>query len=95
VITISVEDSGIGIKKTDLAQIFKPFSRLEPTLEFSYAGMGISIVINKIIMKYLGGDILIESVYQKGTKATIAFSNLTPNETAQAIVWNQAPAFSQ
>ncbi|MDP4038809.1 MAG: ATP-binding protein [bacterium] len=94
-ISVSVEDTGIGIKKADLVHIFKPFSRVGPSLEFNYEGMGISLFINKIIMNYLGGDILVESVHAKGTKTTIAFGDVTENEPVTSISWSQAPSFGK
>lgn len=92
-ISVTISDTGIGIKKADLAHIFKPFSRIGKALEFNYEGMGISLFINKIVMNYLGGDIMVESVQNKGTKTTVIFANVKKGEIPVNIKWQQAPSF--
>ncbi|MEO5690689.1 MAG: ATP-binding protein [Candidatus Saccharimonadales bacterium] len=69
--TISISDTGIGIPKDKLAQLFKPFSRADSALQFNYEGLGFSLFLDKIITDYMGGDIIASSTQTKGTNITV------------------------
>lgn len=64
-IKIIVEDSGEGIKREDLENIFKPFF----TTKTRGSGLGLAI-IDRIVKEH-GGDIEVESEVGKGTRFTI------------------------
>jgi two-component system sensor histidine kinase HydH len=66
-IEISVGDTGIGIRKEDLAQIFEPYF----TTRQSGTGLGLAIVHN--IMEAHRGDVRVESEPGKGTTVTLYF----------------------
>lgn len=70
-ITVNVSDSGIGIPKEKLPQLFKPFSRANSALEFNYEGLGFSLFLNKIITDYIGGDITASSQKDVGTDISV------------------------
>jgi len=53
----SVKDTGIGIKKEHLENIFKSFTQLENPLQKKYKGTGLGLAITKEYLKLLGGDI--------------------------------------
>ncbi len=65
------EDNGIGMKPEFVAKIFEPFAREldSRTNKIEGAGLGMSISIN--IARLMGGDILVESEYGKGSKFTL------------------------
>jgi len=67
---VSVVDNGTGIKKEDQERIFEPFSQLDttPAKESSGTGLGLAIV-KKIIEKH-GGQVWVESEYEKGSRFT-------------------------
>ena len=68
-----IEDNGIGIKKSDLKQVFaKSFTGENGRMGSSSTGMGLYIAKN--MCKKLGHKIDIESVYNKYTKVYITFS---------------------
>jgi signal transduction histidine kinase len=67
---ISVQDSGIGIKKEDHNKLFKLFVYLDITKELNTKGIGLGLHICKEITKIFGGDIYFESKWKKGTKFT-------------------------
>ncbi len=69
--TITISDTGIGIPKDKLAQLFKPFSRADSALQFNYEGLGFSLFLDKIITDYMGGDIIAASAQTKGTNITV------------------------
>lgn len=62
---IGVEDNGCGISREQQRNLFKPFYTSKPT------GTGLGLVITKNIMIKMGGDILMESERERGTKVTL------------------------
>lgn len=66
-IEFSIKDTGIGIKEEDKKLLFQPFSQINHGLNRSYEGTGLGLSICKSIVNLLGGDISIESEYDKGS----------------------------
>jgi signal transduction histidine kinase len=71
-IVIRVTDTGIGIKKTDLDKLFKPFSQVETGLTRQYDGTGLGLSICKKLMDLMGGTIGVESEPGKGSTFSIS-----------------------
>ncbi len=69
---ISVEDSGIGIKKEDIDKLFNKFTRLDVEKNISIEGTGLGLAITKKLVDLMGGKIVVQSEYGKGSKFTIA-----------------------
>jgi len=65
-VNFSIQDSGIGIPKDKINQLFKPFSQIENNKNFG--GTGLGLYISYQIVKKLGGEIKIESEENKGSK---------------------------
>lgn len=66
-LTISVQDSGIGIAKKDLEKIFQPFIQSENDITNRYGGTGLGLAIIKNIAGKMGGDVWAESIENKGS----------------------------
>ncbi len=66
-IEISVEDTGIGIKKEDIPKLFQPFQQLESVLAKKYEGTGLGLVLCKRFVELHGGKIWVESELDKGS----------------------------
>jgi PAS domain S-box-containing protein len=58
---ISVADSGIGIRKEDLEEIFRPFSQLEGSLSRKYPGTGLGLGLTRNLVEMHGGRMWAES----------------------------------
>jgi signal transduction histidine kinase/CheY-like chemotaxis protein/uncharacterized protein YneF (UPF0154 family) len=71
-----VADTGIGIKKEDLKDLFGNFTRLEPERNQGIEGTGLGLAITKRLCYAMGGDITVSSVYGEGS----AFTALIPQE---------------
>ncbi len=72
-ITISIKDTGAGIAKEELAQIFNRFYRA-PSARTKYPqGMGLGLHIVKSIMQIHGGTVTIESIPTQGTTVILNF----------------------
>ncbi|MCL2085828.1 HAMP domain-containing histidine kinase [Candidatus Saccharibacteria bacterium] len=70
-IKIRVSDDGRGIDPGKIDQLFKPFSRAEAAVDFSYEGLGLSLFLNRLILNYTGGSIAAESKPGGGAVVTI------------------------
>jgi signal transduction histidine kinase len=70
--TISIKDTGIGIKKEHLARLFSKFSQLETRQPRTAMGTGLGLVVAKGIVDAHGGKIRVES--EEGNGSTFSFS---------------------
>ena len=67
-VTISVEDNGIGIPKSDLPRVFERFYRVDKTRSRDVGGSGLGLSIVKHILEVHKSQIKVESEENKGTK---------------------------
>ncbi len=70
-VTISVEDSGIGIAPEDRERIFAPFERGNQPEVNAQRGIGLGLAITQALVRIMGGDLAMESVQGKGTTFTL------------------------
>ena len=68
---IIVEDTGIGMTKQDLANLFTKYYRGKKAKNLDVKGFGIGLYNAKKLATLYGGDIQIESQDDKGTKAVL------------------------
>ena len=68
---ISVEDSGVGIKKENIDKLFTKFQRFEDR-NTTIEGTGLGLAITKKLVELMNGQIIVQSVYGQGSKFTIA-----------------------
>ena len=66
-IVLSVMDNGIGIKNKDQSKLFKLFGCLNATRQMNTQGIGLGLVISKMITEEFGGQTTIVSRYKYGT----------------------------
>ncbi len=64
---VSISDTGIGIPKEHLSNIFKDFFRTKNARDFEKQGTGLGLAIAKQIIKSHGGKIRVESRLGKGS----------------------------
>lgn len=67
---ISVEDTGCGILKEDLDDIFERFKQVGDVLKDKPKGSGLGLTISKAIIEQHGGQIWVESNVGLGSKFT-------------------------
>jgi len=70
-LTIKVSDTGIGMNKTEIQKLFKPFSQADSSTTRKYGGTGLGLCIAKQLSQKLGGDIFVQS--EKGVGTTFEF----------------------
>jgi len=68
---IAIEDSGIGIKPSQLKKIFQEFEQSEGQDNRKYGGTGLGLSISQRLAKMMGGEITIESTPLKGSTFTL------------------------
>ncbi len=77
-LTISVEDTGIGVAEEHWEAIFDVFKQVDGSYTRRYQGTGLGLAISQKFSKLMGGEIVIESTVNKGSKfsLTIPLGNL-------------------
>ena len=66
-IKVSVEDTGIGINKEDLKDLFKSFSQLDASSTKQYGGTGLGLAISKRLVQMMEGEIGVKSKKDVGS----------------------------
>lgn len=67
-IALSVNDTGMGIPKEDLARVFTPFEKIQSRKAQRRSGAGLGLALVKSIVQLHGGTISIDSTEGQGTK---------------------------
>ena len=68
---VSVQDTGMGIKKEDMGKLFENFQRLDEDKNRNIEGTGLGMSITMMLLKLMDGDIEVQSVYQEGSTFTV------------------------
>ena len=76
---VRVSDTGIGIRPEDLGKLFRPFQQLDTGLARQHEGTGLGLAICRRLVKILGGEITVESVWQKGSTFTLTLPAEEPS----------------
>lgn len=66
-IEISVKDTGVGIPKDKIENLFQKFYQVDSSISRRYGGTGLGLSITKQIVEAHGGKIKVESIEKKGT----------------------------
>ena len=69
---ITVQDTGRGIKKEDIDKLFTKFERLDVEKNTTTEGTGLGLAITKKLVEMMGGKIVVQSIYGKGSIFTIS-----------------------
>ncbi len=70
-VTISVQDTGVGILPTEIDEIFERFYRGSASYQTGAAGTGLGLAISKEIIQRMGGKITVESTPGVGSNFTV------------------------
>ncbi|MDR0997868.1 MAG: response regulator, partial [Treponema sp.] len=70
-LVITVEDTGIGIKEEDMPKLFDTFQQFDREKNRGIVGTGLGLSITKNLISLMKGEIVVTSVYGKGSVFTI------------------------
>ena len=70
-VSITVSDTGIGMKKEDIGKLFQPFRQIDSGLERQHEGTGLGLAICHRLAKLLGGTIRADSTWAEGSAFTV------------------------
>ncbi|MEM7237403.1 MAG: ATP-binding protein, partial [Pseudomonadota bacterium] len=71
VIRIDVEDTGIGIEKEKMRNLFLPFVQVDSSMTRSHGGSGLGLSITRDLVVAMGGDVKVTSAPGQGSCFTI------------------------
>lgn len=66
-----VKDTGIGMTREQLEQVFKPFTQADASTTRKYGGTGLGLTITQKFCQMMGGDIKVESELGQGSQFTL------------------------
>lgn len=77
---LSVKDTGIGIRKEDLSQLFIAFNQLEDAKTRRYNGSGLGLTITAQLVQLLGGTISVDSTFGIGSRFDVQLPCRRPSQ---------------
>jgi two-component system cell cycle sensor histidine kinase PleC len=82
VVTLAIEDTGIGIPKEALKNLGRPFEQVESQLTKSHKGSGLGLAIAKSLIDLHGGSVRIRSTQGVGTIVLVRLPVQPPTAAA-------------
>lgn len=67
-LTVSVKDTGIGIRSEEIPKLFTNFERLDEKKNASIQGTGLGLNITKQLLEMMDSELKVESVYGEGSE---------------------------
>jgi signal transduction histidine kinase len=67
-VNVSIQDTGIGIAKERLPELFEPFHQLDGSVTRRYGGVGLGLALVRKIVEAHGSTIQVSSVEGKGSR---------------------------
>jgi signal transduction histidine kinase/DNA-binding response OmpR family regulator len=80
---LSVRDTGIGIPRERMAELFRKFSQVHRDLGYGGTGLGLAIVLH--LVRLLGGDVRVESELARGSTFTVELPVSLPSADNRCI----------
>ena len=68
---VSVADTGVGIRKEELAYLFDAFRRIDTEKNQKIEGTGLGLSITKHLVDLMQGEITVDSIYTQGSEFTV------------------------
>jgi signal transduction histidine kinase len=84
-VKLEVRDRGIGIPAHEQEKIFEKFYRCGDPLVHNVKGSGLGLSLVRHIVRAHGGDVLVESAPDEGSKFTIALPLAPPSQPGNAV----------
>jgi len=84
-ISFAVKDSGIGIEKKNIELVFEEFRQVDSSSTRKYKGTGLGLPIARKLARLLGGDLIVESEYGKGSMFTLTIPTVLPQQSQDVV----------
>jgi CheY-like chemotaxis protein/anti-sigma regulatory factor (Ser/Thr protein kinase) len=68
----TVTDSGIGLTRTEIKRLFRPFTQANADIARRYGGAGLGLAVVKSLAKLMGGDLTVTSTPGRGASFRLA-----------------------
>ncbi|WP_439549231.1 PAS-domain containing protein [Falsiroseomonas sp.] len=91
VVTLMVEDSGVGMTAEQVGRLFQPFAQADTSTTRRFGGTGLGLSIVRRLARLMGGDVAVESTAGRGSRFTVTL-RLLPAEPMEAPPVLAAPA---
>jgi two-component system cell cycle sensor histidine kinase PleC len=86
-----VEDNGIGIPRSDLARLGRPFTQVETQMTRSHKGSGLGLAITRSMVELHGGSLRIRSEVSVGTIVLVRLPAPSAERSDQTLPEVSAP----
>ncbi|MFP4540090.1 MAG: response regulator, partial [Opitutales bacterium] len=89
-LVFAVRDSGIGVPPDRVGQLFQPFSQVDATTTRRFGGTGLGLVICRLIVERMGGEITYED--NPGGGSIFRFELPLPRDPEAVVMTDEADA---
>jgi CheY-like chemotaxis protein/two-component sensor histidine kinase len=73
-ITFAIKDTGVGIREEDIKKLFVDYNQVDTQTNRKIEGTGLGLSITKKFVEMMGGEVVVESIYGKGTTFRVRIS---------------------
>jgi signal transduction histidine kinase/ActR/RegA family two-component response regulator len=104
-LSFMIQDTGIGIKAGDMERLFGEFSRVDVSTNQGIEGTGLGLAIAKSLSTLMGGNIVVDSQYGRGSVFTVTlpqtvadpapFAKLEKPETKSVLVYDDRQIYAE
>ncbi|MEP1445448.1 MAG: ATP-binding protein [Paraglaciecola sp.] len=84
-LTLTVQDTGVGIAEEQLTLLFSPFNQADKSTTRKYGGTGLGLSITRKICQLMGGDVSVESTLNQGSIFTATINIELRNSENQVV----------
>ncbi|MGB7380263.1 MAG: PAS domain S-box protein [Rivularia sp. (in: cyanobacteria)] len=88
-IAFRVCDTGIGIEPHQLKYLFEAFKQLDSRLNRQYDGTGLGLALTRKLARLHGGDVTVESKFEKGSCFTLFIPDSEFQEDKEIEKWEE------
>jgi CheY-like chemotaxis protein len=81
---IFISDTGIGIKPEDVSKLFNAFQQVDMQVTRKKGGTGLGLFISRQLVRGMGGELSVSSVYGEGTTFAITLPQTLDSTKLQA-----------
>ncbi len=83
IVSFAVKDTGIGIESKNFDKVFEEFQQVDSSSTRKYKGTGLGLPIARRLARMLGGDLMVESEFSKGSTFTLTVPSKLPTRMTE------------